>query len=72
MGGRREEINLDDCLRGLEEGGRLVERAKGVVGDIERIRVGVFGRLGGGEVGEEGRLECMSFHALSMFSWSES
>lgn len=67
MGSRREEINLDDCLRGLEEGGRLVERAKGVIGDIERIRGGVFSRLNGGEVGEEGRLECMSVTALSLF-----
>ena len=71
MGGRREEINLDDCLRGLEEGGRWVERAMGVMGDIERIRGGVFSRPGQG-VGEEGRFECMSFHALPVFSWSES
>jgi len=43
---RREEVTLEDTLRGLEEGMGLVERAKGVLEEIGRIQAGIFG---GGE-----------------------
>ena len=40
---RREEVTLEDTLRGLEEGSSLVERAKSVLDEIGRIQSGVFG-----------------------------
>jgi len=43
---RREEVTLEDTLRGLEEGMGLVERARGVLDEIGRIQAGIFG---GGE-----------------------
>ena len=49
---RREEVTLEDTLRGLEEGMSLVDRAKGVLEEIGRIQTGVFG----GE-GSAGRLD---------------
>jgi len=39
---RREEVTLEDTLRGLEEGMNLVERAKSVLEEIGRIQAGVF------------------------------
>jgi hypothetical protein len=42
---RREEITLEDSLRGLEESGRLITRAQGVLGEIERLE-GQYGGVG--------------------------
>ena len=39
---RREEVTLEDTLRGLEEGMSLVERAKSILDEIGRIQAGVF------------------------------
>jgi hypothetical protein len=52
---RREEVTLEDTLRGLEEGMSLVERARGLLEEIGRIQGNVLG-------GEEstGRLDCES------------
>ena len=40
---RREEVTLEDTLRGLEEGMSLVERARGVLEEIGRIQGNTFG-----------------------------
>ena len=50
---RREEVTLEDTLRGLEEGMSLVERAKGVLEEIGRIQGGIFGAGEGA-----GRIDC--------------
>ena len=51
---RREEVTLEDTLRGLEEGMSLVERARGVLEEIGRIQAGVFeGREGSGRLDRE-------------------
>jgi hypothetical protein len=44
---RREEVTLEDTLRGLEEGMSLVERAKGALEEIGRIQGNAFGGEGG-------------------------
>lgn len=44
---RREEVTLEDTLRGLEEGMSLVERAEGVLEEIGRIQRNAFGAEGG-------------------------
>jgi hypothetical protein len=50
---RREEVTLEDTLRGLEEGMGLVERAKVVLEEIGRIQRNVFGGEGAGRLERE-------------------
>jgi len=58
---RRDEVTLEDTLRALEEGGVLVDRARGVLEEIGRVQASVFEP---GGVGENGRLECKYLSGL--------
>jgi hypothetical protein len=60
---RREEVTLEDTLRGLEEGMSLVERARGLLEEIGRIQAGVFERGEG-----TGSLDCEYPSSLSVQS----
>ena len=54
-------MTLEDTLRALEEGGGLVDRARGVLEEIGRVQASVFEP---GGVGENGRLECKYLSGL--------
>jgi hypothetical protein len=61
---KEETVSLEDCLRGLGEVGRMIERAEEVLGEIKTLRGNVFG-YGSIEIGGEadgGRLECEYLH----------
>lgn len=74
---RREEVTLEDTLRALEEGGVLIDRARGVLEEIGRMEGlnfrgevdsgrGMTGGIGTGT----GRLECESISAKLYFVYS--
>lgn len=53
---RREEVTLEDTLRGLAEGMSLVDRGKAVLEEIGRLQAGVFGSdVDGGRLDSESR-----------------
>jgi len=66
VGSRREEVNLEDTLRGLEEGGRLVERAREVLGEIGRLEGGLFMGDRGELAMGMGSIECTSMSIPSI------
>jgi hypothetical protein len=61
---KEETVSLEDCLRGLGEVGRMIERAEEVLGEIKTFRGNVFGSgsMGTGGEGDGGRLECKYLH----------
>ena len=64
---RREEVTLEDTLRGLEEGMSLVERARGVLEEIGRIQGNVFGGgEGTGRLDREYSSNCLEYIKLGM------